>query len=194
MLVLLDQILPNALAAASSVARAWRDVGNPPPMTMTVREWRRSVDVFPMEYADILDQHQVLFGAPPFDGIVVSREELRHQLEQEVMGKLLQLRQGALIVGTDGKLQTELIAKSFSTIMVLLRAFIRLVGDTPTGDNAAIATRVSHIAGCDPSAFTRSAEHHRGASRIAPADAGAVLAGLLSGLERIDAFLDSFNL
>lgn len=82
---------------------------------------------------------------------------------------------------------------SCRTIMVLLRAFIRLVGDTPSGDNAAIATRIAHIAGFDPSAFTRAEDHHRGASRIAPADAGGVLAGCLSGLERLNAFLDSFT-
>src|SRR3954462_14721086 len=70
-LVLLDQIEPTTLAAASAVAQAWSDAGNPPPMTMTVGEWRRSSDVFPMEYADILDRHRVLHGTPPFEGISV---------------------------------------------------------------------------------------------------------------------------
>ncbi len=193
-LVLLDQIASNGLAAASSAARAWRDAGNPPPMTMTVAEWRRSADVFPMEYADILEHHRVLHGAPPFDGITISREQLRHQLEHQVLGKLLQLRQGALLVGADEKLQVELVSNSFSTIMVLFRALIRLAGDAPSGGHAAIITRVAHIAGFDPDAFTRVAQHHRSAARIAPAEAGAVLAGYLSGLERLDAFLDSFSL
>ena len=193
-LVLLDQTTAHGLAAASSSARAWRDAGNPPPMTMTVAEWRRSADVFPMEYADILEHHRVLHGTPPFDGITIAREQLRHQLEHQVLGKLLQLRQGALLVGTDGKLQAELVSNSFSTIMVLFRALIRLAGDAPSGDNAAIATRVAHIAGFDPEAFTCAAQHHRSAARMAPAAAGAVLAGYLSGLERLDAFLDSFTL
>ena len=193
-LVLLDQLPANGLAAASSAARAWRDAGNPPPMTMTVAEWRRSADVFPMEYADILDHHRVLHGAPPFDGITISREQLRHQLEHQVLGKLLQLRQGALLVGTDKKLQAELVSNSFSTIMVLFRALIRLAGDSASGDHAAIITRVAHIAGFDPEAFTTAARHHQSAARITPAEAGAVLAGYLSGLERLDAFLDSFFL
>ena len=58
--------------AASAVARAWREAGNPPPLTMTLEEWRRSADIFPMEYADILERHRVLHGEPPFDGITVS--------------------------------------------------------------------------------------------------------------------------
>jgi hypothetical protein len=193
-LVLLDQIAPSTLAAASSVARAWRDVGNPPPMTMTVSEWRRSADVFPMEYADILERHRVLHGAPPFDGITISREHLRLQLEQQVMGKLLQLRQGALLAGIDGKRQLELMAASLSTIMVLFRAVIRLAGGKPSGDSAAIAARAAQIAGFDAAVFTRAAQHHRGQSRIAPSDAGAALADYLLGVERLDVFLDTFTM
>src|SRR4051812_32399619 len=104
-LVLLERIDAGTLAAASAVARAWGDAGNPPPLTMTVREWRNSADVFPMEYADILERHRVLHGAPPFDGIHVARGDLRLQLEQQAMGKLLQLRQGALLAGTDAARQ-----------------------------------------------------------------------------------------
>src|SRR6476661_1532625 len=85
-LLLLKAIDASALASASAVARAWSDAGNPPPMTMTVDEWRGSADVFPMEYADILDRHRVLYGTPPFDGMSVSMRDLRMQLEHQTMG------------------------------------------------------------------------------------------------------------
>ena len=191
-LVLLEAIGANTLTAASSVARSWHDAGNPPPLTMTVSEWRRSSDVFPMEYADILDRHRVLHGTAPFEGIVISREHLRLQLEQQVMGKLLQLRQSALLAGTDGKRQLELISASLSTVMVLFRAVIRLTGEKPSGDNTTVATRVAQIAGFDAAPFTRAAQHHRGQARLAPGDAGTVLAAYLSGVERLDVFLDTF--
>src|SRR6476659_9547213 len=76
-LVLLDRFEPAMIAAASAVARAWREADNPPPMTMTVDEWRRSSDVFPMEYTDILERHRVLHGAAPFDGLSETRDNLR---------------------------------------------------------------------------------------------------------------------
>src|SRR5260221_6124455 len=104
-------------------------------MTMTVDEWRHSADVFPMEYADILERHRVLHGAPPFEGISVSNDDLRLQLEPQVMGKLLQLRPGPLVAGTDTKPQIELIEPSFSTVMVLFRALLRLDRVKPPVDN-----------------------------------------------------------
>ena len=192
-LVLLERIDPAATpAAAAAVARAWHEAGNPPPMTMTLGEWRGSSDVFPMEYADILDRHRVLYGTPPFDGIAVSASHLRLQLEQQVLGKLLQLRQGALLAGTDGKRQLELITASLSTMMVLFRAVVRLHGDKPAADNAALAAQVARLAELDAEPFVRAVRHLRGETKLAAGDTGTVLAGYLTGIERLKHHLDRF--
>jgi hypothetical protein len=191
-LLLLDSVDWSSVAAASAVARAWNDAGNPPPMTMTVDEWRRSADVFPMEYADILERHRVLHGTLPVDGIAVARENLRLQLEQQVMGKLLQLRQGALLAGTDAKRQAELIAASLSTMMVLFRAVIRLHGEKPEGDNLTLSQRVASLAGFDATPFTRAVRHVRGESRLTGDETGMVLAGYIAGIEQLRRYLDGF--
>ncbi|MEO8623668.1 MAG: hypothetical protein ABI625_21495, partial [bacterium] len=155
--------------------------------------WRRSSDIFPMEYADILERNRVLYGAAPFEGITISREHLRLQLEQQVMGKLLQLRQGALLAGTNGGRQADLIEASISTIMVLFRAVLRLKGEQPASDAAAVAVRVAELGGFNDVPFTRALRHHRGAERIPNAEAGVVLSQYLSGVERLDAYLDTFS-
>lgn len=192
-LLLLDQMDATTLASASAVARAWSDAGNPPPMTMTVDEWRGSADVFPMEYADILERHRVLYGTPPFDGITVDRKDLRLQLEQQVMGKLLQLRQGVLLAGTDGKRQAELIAASLSTMMVLFRSVLRLCGERPDTDNSALAQRVGALAGFDASPFVRAVQHVRGERKLEADGASGVLPGYLAGIERLQHYLDAYD-
>ena len=192
-LLLLKAIDASALASASAVARAWSDAGNPPPMTMTVDEWRGSADVFPMEYADILDRHRVLYGTPPFDGVAVSMRDLRMQLEHQTMGKLLQLRQGALLAGTDCKKQSELIAASLSTMMVLFRAVLRLRGEKPDTDNAVSAQRVGALAGFDAAPFVRAVQHVRGERKLESGEAGPVLAGYIAGIERLQRYLDGYE-
>jgi predicted nucleotidyltransferase len=192
-LVLLDTIDSAQLDAASAVARAWREAGNPPPMTMSLEEWRRSADIFPMEYADILERNRVLHGDAPFAGISVSLADLRLQLEQQVMGKLLQLRQGALLAGTDGKRQTELVSASLSTMMVLFRAVLRLHGERPPSDNAETATRVGALAGLDPAPFLRAVRHVRGDQRLSGGEAGNVLGGYLAAIEQLSRHLDQFT-
>jgi hypothetical protein len=192
-LLLLNALDASSFAKASSVARAWNDAGNPPPMTMTVDEWRRSADIFPMEYADILERHRVLYGTPPFDGINVSRDDLRLQLENQVMGKLLQLRQGALLAGTDRKRQTELITASLSTMMVLFRAVLRLCGERPDADNIVVAERVGTLAGMDPTPFVAAARHKRGENKMEGDTASEVLPRYIAGIERLQRYLDGYT-
>jgi hypothetical protein len=193
-LVLLESLdNSQSFVAAAAVARAWRESGNPPPMTMTLEEWRRSSDIFPMEYADILERNRVLHGAPPFEGISVDRADLRLQLEQQVMGKLLQLRQGALLAGSEGKRQAELVAASLSTMMVLFRAVLRLHGETPAGDNAKTAARVGELAGFDPAPFLRAVRHVHGAEKLSSDEAAQVLSGYLGAIERLSRYLDQFG-
>lgn len=192
-LVLVEALDLDRLRAASAVARAWGEGGNPPPLTMTAGEWRSSADVFPMEYADILERHKVLFGEPPFDGLKVDLTDLRLQLEREAMGKLLRLRQGILATGGDAKAQLQLLERSLSAIMVVFRAVVRLQGAAPSTDNVVLSHAVGGYAGFDAAPFERVVRHVRGEKRLRTDEAGEVLAGYLRGLQQLDAYLDRFT-
>ena len=92
-LVVVDALGMAQLRAVAATARAWAEAGHAPPLTLTTAEWRSSADVFPMEYSDVLDYHRTLVGALPMEGLAVDPGDLRTQVEQQVLGKLLQLRQ-----------------------------------------------------------------------------------------------------
>jgi hypothetical protein len=192
-LVIVEALDSGKLAAASAASRAWAESGNPAPLTLTTSEWRGSADIFPMEYADILERHRVLFGTPPFDGIQVDLKDLRLQLEQEAMGKLIKLRQGVLASGNEGKRQIELLVASFSSIMVVFRSLLRLHHDVPAKDNVAVVEAVARRAGFDGAPFTRVVRHMRGESQIDAAGATAVLDDYLRGMEKLVQYLDRFQ-
>src|SRR5881398_1411875 len=111
-LVIVDGLDAARLTAAAAASRAWTEAGNPAPLTMTTSEWRGSSDIFPMEYADILERHRVLHGEAPFAGISVAQSDLRLQVEHQAMGKLLQLRQGIMAAAGDAKNQIALLEDS----------------------------------------------------------------------------------
>lgn len=192
-LVIVDALGPEHLAAASAASRAWADAGNPAPLTLTTPEWRGSADIFPMEYADILDRHRVLFGDPPFEGIQVDRNDLRLQLEQEAMGKLIKLRQGVLASGNDGQRQLELLTASVSAIMIVFRAFLRLHEVAPPTDNVALVETVGRQANFDAAPFARVVQHVRGTGSLKTSDVGPVLAGYLRGMEQLVSHLDRYH-
>jgi len=192
-LVIVDALGASQLTAASAASRAWVDAGNHAPLTLTSAEWRSSADIFPMEYADVLDRHKVLYGTAPFDGISVDVRDLRLQLEQEAMGKLLKLRQGVLASGNDGGRQVELLGASLSAIMIIFRAVLRLHGERPPADNVALAKAVASRAGFDAAPFERVVRHVRGESALKGGDAAGVLPGYLSGMEKLVSHLDGYR-
>jgi hypothetical protein len=192
-LVIVRQVPMAAACAISASARAWADAGNPPPLVMTSAEWRGSSDIFPMEYADILERHRVLYGAAPFDGIKVQATDLRLQLEHEAMGKLLKLRQSVLASAGDDKRLLELMAASASTIMVIFRAVCRLHAVTPDRDNAKLVEQVATLTHLDPQPFQHAVDVSRGGKAVPPAGALATVEGYVAGMEKLVAYLDRYS-
>ncbi len=192
-LVVVDTLGMPQLRAVAATARAWAEAGHPPPLTLTTAEWRASADVFPMEYADLLERHRVLHGTLPLDGIRVDLRDLRVEVEQQTLGKLLQLRSAIVATGWEPKRQLALLEASLGTFMTVFRAVLRLHGERPPADREALATAVGARAGFDAAPFVRVVRHARGAARLAPDAAAEVLAGYLTGMERLAAHVDRLH-
>jgi predicted nucleotidyltransferase len=192
-LVIVDSLPLERLRAVAAVSKAWSEDGNPPPMTFTANEWKSSSDIFPMEYADILERHRVLYGESPFDGIRVSPSDLRLQVEQQTMGKLLQLRQATMGAGGDSKLQLGVLEKSLSTLMVIFRGVSRLLGDLPSQDYEELTRSLAQRAGFSPEPFVRVVRHVRGREKIPRESAVGILEEYLAAMERLVAYLNEYK-
>lgn len=165
-LVLVDSVDMGHLKAEAAVARAWSEAGNPPPLTLTVEEWVSSADIFPMEYADILAYHRVLHGALLTNGIKVHLPELRLQLEHESRSKVLRLRHAILSAGAAPRAMSDLLRDSISTMLVLLRAALRVAGEDPPSDSLTTLDRVEARLGIGVEAFRRALRHKRGEAKL----------------------------
>src|SRR5688572_24945920 len=112
LLVIADALPVQALDRAAAATREWIAGGHPAPLTLTVAEWRSSADVFAIEYADVIERHRVLYGTLPLDGVTVRPEDVRRELEEQVLGKLLKLRRGVMEAGGDATRERDLLAVS----------------------------------------------------------------------------------
>jgi len=190
-LVLVDAIDMDHLRREASVARAWREAGHPPPLTLTVSEWGTSSDIFPMEYADILSHYRMLHGDLPTERPTVRREDLRLQLEHETLSKLFRLRHAILSSGAEPKALLEMIEGSASSIMALLRATLRLAGEEPPAESGAVLDRIEVITGVNVGTFRRVLGHSRGDAKLKESDAASVSANYLSSVADLVRWVDA---
>ena len=193
LLIIVKELRLSLIQNAAEVARRWASDGNPPPLTFTEAEWKASADIFPMEYADVVESHRVLFGTltPPQAGLDL--EHLRLQLEQEAMGKLIGLRQGAMVAGTDARARAMLLEGAWSKILVLLRGVVRLHGEHIPGENHALVERASALASLDSTVFKQILGTVEKRSKLSDADSDVVLSRLLLALEMLVAHVNFFR-
>jgi hypothetical protein len=190
-LVIVSTIDVALMRRLGQTMRAWQEAGNPPVLVLTEQEWRRSADIFPMEYADILERHRVLYGTLSLSDLTVDLQHLRLQTEQEAMGKLLRLRRGVMVAGTDAARQTDLLRSSYSAL-VIFRAVLRLHGVTPERDATRVIQEVATHCAFDPAPFLSVAALVRGTA-LSNGEAETVLAGYLRGMDLLVEYLDRFT-
>lgn len=191
-LVLVAALSMDKLEREAPVAREWRAAGNPPPLTLTLNEWQRCVDIYPMEYADILQHHRVLHGKLPLDGIRVDRNQLRLQLESEAMGKLLRLRHLILLAGDNRAEQLALLESSLSSMLTLFRAYTRLRGGSPAADSEHLCRAVASQAGFDATPFVRVWRHLKSNEKLKDVDVSSTLAAYLEAVQAFVSHVDQY--
>ena len=131
-----ETILADDLEALSAVAGAWHGDGLATPLLLTPQEFQRTLDVFPLEYQAILDQHVVIAGRPPFDNAAVAHEDLRRACEAQARSHLIHLRQGWLQAGAHDEHLAELIERSAAPFHTLLAHVARLEDGAGSGQSS----------------------------------------------------------
>jgi hypothetical protein len=192
-LVLVRDIDAPKLRAMGPTVRAWIKAGNPPPLVLTLAEWKNRADVFAIEYADLLERHRVLSGDFPIAGMTVNRTHLRLQLESEAMGKLLRFRRGVLNAMGHAAVTRALLSESLSSILALMRATLHLHGQAAPDSSDALCDRVAALAGFDGSAFRAVLADRRGDTKLRDDALDGVVDGYHEALEHLVAHVDAIR-
>ncbi|HZI22676.1 MAG TPA: hypothetical protein VFD76_09160 [Gemmatimonadales bacterium] len=187
-----DEALFDALAP---VVRPWTKAGHPAPLIFTEREWRQSADAFPIEYEDIRDAHRVLAGRDPWGGIRVEREELRRQLEHELMGKLVQLRQAYATLREEPKRLGDVIVGSARGYFTMLRAVLRLAGKPVPARPEQLVSAAGALVGFAPDGLLPLVRHAEGgpALRLSRGDGGGLAPAYLAAVARTAEYLNRLS-
>ena len=168
-LALVSGLTFQDLAACVPLVGGWQRLGLDVPLLLTRDEFLRTLDVFPLEYGEIIGNHVVIAGENPFGGMRVNEADLRRACELQAKSHLIHLREGYLESGGQPASVARLIAASAPALRSLVSNLERL--------DAGIAAR----AGVSPELMREVAEAR--ANTIA--DPSALLTRYISAVERL---------
>ena len=125
------------LASCAARAARWRRAGAATPVVLTRREFARSLDAFPVEFGEIIDTHETLFGDDPFAGLSVALADLRRACEGQTRSLLLHLREDYMEAGGDARAIAALVTDSAPEFRALVGLLARLDGHRFSGRDLA---------------------------------------------------------
>ncbi len=166
-LLIVESVDDELFRRLSEPVTDWLSAKHPPPLVLTDQEWRSSADAFPIEYDDIRAHHRVLAGRDPWRGISVQRADVRRQLEQELMGKLMHLRQAYLAAWSRPKRLAETVHDTRAGFLTMLRAVLRLVGRPVPAAADALVRDAAALIGFAPDRLAEPAAYLDAVTRTA---------------------------
>lgn len=152
-LIVLKEVTPAQLKKSWKLLNSWHKRGISTPLFLDPHYIQSSVDVYPIEFLDIQEQHRLLAGDDILRDLKISQENLRLQCEQELKGKLLHLRRAYLETGGDARRLEELMLASLKPLGIILRNLLRLQSQQPPREFLEILNEAERVFDLELEAF-----------------------------------------
>jgi hypothetical protein len=129
-LALVSTLTSLDLDACGRAVHSWHRHGLATPLILPEQEFARSLDAFPLEYAEMQRAHAHVYGSDPFLTMSIATEDLRRACETQVKSLLLHLREEYMEASGRPIAVAELVQVSAPGFAALLRNVARLHGVT----------------------------------------------------------------
>ncbi len=178
------------LNSCAACVKRWRTAGAATPVMLTRDEFARSLDVFPVEFGEIIADHEVHFGTDPFAGLQVAAGDLRRACEGQVRSLLLHVREDYMESSGAPRDVTRVVVDSAAEFRALLSLLARLDGAN-SGDRRLLATWAADRLRLDPRVVddVLHIAHNADASAV---DAGRLFPAYLAAIEQMARHVDEW--
>ena len=185
---LVERLTFDDLAACAPLVASWHRRGLAVPLLLEETEFGRTLDVFPLEYGEIIAHHVSITGDDAFEGASVATEDTRRACEQLAKSQLIHLREGYLETGGDTRAVAALVAASAPPLRSLLLSIDRLTGE----DNDDVADVAERLIGI-PAELVRDIMSAGRGSQGTIADPTALLKRYIDALEQVWEYVDAWR-
>jgi hypothetical protein len=197
-LALVDRLSFRDLTACLPLAESWHRLGLAVPLMLSRDELRRTVDIFPLEYAAIVATHAVVVGRSPFEGVTIPAEDLRRACEAQAKSHLIHLREAFLESHGEARAVAALIVSSAPSLRAILTNIAQLPDPgAPAADPIELSDEsLAHMAEARigvPAALVRDVLSSATTGQSSIAEPSALLARYVEAAQRVWEYVDRWR-
>ena len=116
----------NRLEDSLAIVKQWKKNRVAVPLVMTKAFIESSLDCYPIEFLNMKNSHILIHGEDVLEQLKFKPEDLRLQIEKELKGKLVLLRQSYLESEGNSRQIKQLISRSVTAFISIFNALIYL--------------------------------------------------------------------
>ena len=187
-IALVERLVFSDLARCAPLVVGWRRRSLAVPLILEREEFLRTLDIFPLEYGDIIADHVLVSGTDLFATARVARADVRRACELAAKSHLVHLREGYLEAAGDANATARLIAASAASFRALLSNIARLA----EGDDSDVPETAARQIGISATVVREVLQAGAG-NQSTVADPSALFSRYLDATEQIWEFVDTWR-
>ena len=165
-LIVLTEKGLERLGDALKTVQKWKKSAVSVPLFLTPEYITSSLDTFPIEFFNIKRSYKVVYGKDFIGELEFKDNELRLQLEREIKGKLIHLRESFFESANDKRRLRALFSASLGAFLSLFPTLLHLKGIKPADKKEDIIAKAADALGLDKELFMKLQDIKIGAYKI----------------------------
>jgi predicted nucleotidyltransferase len=189
-LIVLTEDGIKGLHRAFKVVAKWHGRRVATPLFMTQDYIATSLDTFPLELLNIKRDYHVVWGKNPLTKIRIRKRQLRLQLEREVKGKLLQLREAYLASNGWKRNLVAVASQSLTAFISIFQGILYLREKENPHQKGAIIKAIAAETGLATEPFEQLLEIKEGKSRLSVKKMKGLMENYIEEIRRLAFWVD----
>ncbi|HUN53540.1 MAG TPA: hypothetical protein VMU29_00120 [Smithella sp.] len=191
LLVVLMSTGMDKLADVLDTVQTWKKSGVSVPLVMTKAFIEKSLDCYPIEFLNMRNRHILIYGENVLEELKFKPEDLCLQIERELKGKLILLRNGYLDAGGSARQLKQLISRSFTAFTSIFNALLYLKQESAPHHRRDTIKETAKIFAIDAGVFLSCADIKEGVDKLSSGEVEEIFKKYLREIEKICNIVDA---
>lgn len=190
LLVVLTPEGTNRLEEAMETVKRWKKRKVAVPWVMTKHFIESSRDAYPIEFLNLKHNHILIYGENVLDTLAFRPDDLRLQIEKELKGKLILLREAYFETESHPKKLADLISRSITAFISIFKALVYLKQKTVPQQRRDAIKELAKIFAFDESVFLTCVDIKEETAKLSKAEVTDVFKRYIREVEKLCDIVD----